>query len=67
MTKPNGQTRGVLKAFLENMIRDSVAYTEHAKRNTVTALDVVYTTNYPISKPKISLFWATHMNLSLTF
>ncbi|KAG2739513.1 hypothetical protein P692DRAFT_201842636 [Suillus brevipes Sb2] len=26
-----------------NLIRDSVAYTEHAKRKTVTALDVVYT------------------------
>jgi len=28
--------------FLENVIHDSVAYTEHAKRKTVTALDVVY-------------------------
>ncbi|KAH9971733.1 histone-fold-containing protein [Lactifluus volemus] len=36
------QTRGVLKIFLENVIRDSVTYTEHAKRKTVTALDVVY-------------------------
>jgi len=35
-------TRGVLKTFLENVIHDSVAYTEHAKRKTVTALDVVY-------------------------
>ncbi|KAJ7661170.1 histone-fold-containing protein [Mycena rosella] len=25
-----------------NVIRDSVTYTEHAKRKTVTALDVVY-------------------------
>ncbi|KAJ7916569.1 hypothetical protein B0H13DRAFT_2323354 [Mycena leptocephala] len=33
---------GVLKIFLENVIRDSVTYTEHAKRKTVTALDVVY-------------------------
>ncbi|XP_069054297.1 histone H4-like [Lepisosteus oculatus] len=34
------ETRGVLKVFLEN-----VTYTEHAKhakRNTVTAMDVVY-------------------------
>ncbi|KAG8854882.1 hypothetical protein FRB96_007282 [Tulasnella sp. 330] len=36
------ETRGVLKIFLENIIRDSVTYTEHAKRKTVTALDVVY-------------------------
>ena len=34
------ETRGVLKQFLENVIRDSVTYTEHAKRKTVTALDV---------------------------
>ena len=36
------ETRGVLKTFLENVVRDSVTYTEHAKRKTVTALDVVY-------------------------
>ena len=36
------ETRNVLRAFLENVIRDSVTYTEHAKRKTVTALDVVY-------------------------
>uniref|UniRef100_A0A8C0YE82 CENP-T/Histone H4 histone fold domain-containing protein n=1 Tax=Cyprinus carpio carpio TaxID=630221 RepID=A0A8C0YE82_CYPCA len=36
------QTRGVLKVFLENVIRDAVTYTEHAKRKTVTAMDVVY-------------------------
>ena len=36
------ETRVVLRAFLENVIRDSVTYTEHAKRKTVTALDVVY-------------------------
>nr|XP_055048323.1 histone H4-like [Misgurnus anguillicaudatus] len=34
--------RGVLKVFLENVIRDAVTYTEHAKRKTVTAMDVVY-------------------------
>ncbi|XP_036738157.2 histone H4-like [Manis pentadactyla] len=32
------ETRGVLK---ENVIRDAVTYTEHAKRKTVTAVDVV--------------------------
>ncbi|XP_026377358.1 histone H4-like [Papaver somniferum] len=32
------ETRGVLKIFLENVIRDAVTYTEHARRKTVTAL-----------------------------
>ncbi|RXG54336.1 Histone H4 type VIII [Armadillidium vulgare] len=36
------ETRGVLKVFLENAIRDAVTYTEHAKRKTVTAMDVLY-------------------------
>ncbi|KXZ52017.1 hypothetical protein GPECTOR_10g1040 [Gonium pectorale] len=36
------ETRTVLKTFLENVIRDSVTYTEHARRKTVTAMDVVY-------------------------
>lgn len=26
------ETRGALKIFLENVVRDSVTYTEHAKR-----------------------------------
>lgn len=34
--------RSVLKVFLENVISDAVLYTEHAKRSTVTALDVTY-------------------------
>ncbi|KAI9574464.1 hypothetical protein HD554DRAFT_2010517, partial [Boletus coccyginus] len=34
------EARGVLK-ILENVVRDSVTYTEHAKRKTVAALDVV--------------------------
>ena len=36
------ETRGVLKSFLENVVKDSVTYSEHARRKTVTALDVVY-------------------------
>ena len=32
------ETRGVLKIFLENVIRDSVTYTEHAKRYVVHLL-----------------------------
>ena len=31
-----------LQVFLENVIRDAVTYCEHAKRKTVTAMDVVY-------------------------
>ncbi|KAF8460871.1 hypothetical protein DFH94DRAFT_600867, partial [Russula ochroleuca] len=36
------RSHGVLKIFLENVIRDSVTYTKHAKRKTVNVLDVVY-------------------------
>ena len=36
------ETRQALRAFLENIIRDAATYAEHAKRKTVTALDVVY-------------------------
>jgi len=35
-------TRTVLKSFLENIVRDATTYTEHAKRKTVTAMDVVF-------------------------
>ena len=35
-------TISFLEVFLENVIRDAVTYTEHAKRKTVTAMDVVY-------------------------
>ena len=36
------QIRAVLRVFLENVMRDAVTYTEHAKRKTVMAADVVY-------------------------
>ena len=36
------ETRDILKVFLENVIRDAVTYTEHAKRKTVTTMDVIY-------------------------
>lgn len=36
------ETRGVVKSFLEGVIRDAVTYTEHAKRKTVTSLDVLH-------------------------
>ncbi|KAL1475413.1 hypothetical protein MTO96_037306 [Rhipicephalus appendiculatus] len=32
----------IYEVFLENVICDAVTYTEHAKRKTVTAMDVVY-------------------------
>jgi histone H4 len=36
------ETRNVLKVFMENVIRDAAIYTEHARRKTVTAMDIVY-------------------------
>lgn len=36
------ETRSVLKAFLERVVRDAVTYTEHAKRKTVSEMDVAY-------------------------
>ena len=36
------ETRSVLKLFLENLIRDAITYTEHGRRKTVTAIDVVF-------------------------
>lgn len=36
------ETRGVLKVFVENIMKDAVTYTDHARRRTVTAMDVVY-------------------------
>uniref|UniRef100_A0A9J8DID3 Histone H4 n=1 Tax=Cyprinus carpio carpio TaxID=630221 RepID=A0A9J8DID3_CYPCA len=46
------ETRGVLKVFLENVIRDAVTYTEHAKRKTVTAMDVNLTMTLSASFPE---------------
>ena len=36
------ETRMVIRTFLENVIKDAVVYTEHSKRKTVTAMDIVY-------------------------
>jgi histone H4 len=36
------ETRGVLKSYLHDILRDTITYTEHAKRKTVIAMDVVY-------------------------
>ena len=36
------ETRNVLKHFLNQVIDDAITYTEHARRKTCTAMDVVY-------------------------
>ena len=37
------EARGALREFLQDLIRDTVAYTEHsARKNTVTAEDVLH-------------------------
>ncbi|KAF7327214.1 Histone H4 [Mycena kentingensis (nom. inval.)] len=45
------ETRGVLKIFLENVIRDSVTYTEHAKRQDGSSSPAVLATDHPTGKP----------------
>ncbi len=44
------ETRGVLKSFLESVIRDAVTYTEHAKRKTVTSLGKFDTYNTSVEQ-----------------
>ena len=34
--------RAVMKGFVESVVRDATAYTEHAKRRTVMAVDVIH-------------------------
>ncbi|KAJ3312568.1 Nuclear import receptor [Boothiomyces sp. JEL0838] len=36
------ETRGVMKNFMDNLIKDTIIYTEHAKRKTVCTTDVLY-------------------------
>lgn len=36
------EIRSVLKIFLENIVRDGITYMEHARRKTVTSMDIVY-------------------------
>jgi len=36
------EVREVLKVYIENVLRDAVTYTEHAKRKTVKTIDVLY-------------------------
>lgn len=35
------ETRGVIKVYLEDLIRDAVTYCEHARRRTVIESDVL--------------------------
>jgi histone H4 len=36
------ETRDILKTFLQGIIREAAVYTEHARRKTLTAMDVIY-------------------------
>ncbi|XP_058069717.1 histone H4-like [Magnolia sinica] len=36
------ETRGDLKNFLKNVIHDAVTHIEHARRETISTMDVVY-------------------------
>ena len=36
------EVRKVLRSFLTAVVRDAIAYCEHGKRKTITAMDVVY-------------------------
>ena len=36
------EARGTIKVFLEHVVHDAVAYCNHGKRKTITAMDVVY-------------------------
>ncbi len=58
------ETRGVLKSFLESVIRDAVTYTEHAKRKTVTSLDVVYALKVRTISYEHALLDCTNLNHS---
>jgi histone H4 len=36
------ETRVSLRKFLEEVLQDAIAYTDHAKRQTVSVLDITY-------------------------
>ena len=40
------EVRGVMQVYLEKIIRTAMTYTTHARRKTVTALDIVYALKY---------------------
>ncbi len=35
-------TRKVIHSWLDHVVRDAITYTEHARRKTVTSMDVVF-------------------------
>lgn len=35
------ETRGLLRTFLENTLRDAIVYAEHSERKTITSMDIV--------------------------
>ncbi|KAK3244308.1 hypothetical protein CYMTET_46070 [Cymbomonas tetramitiformis] len=53
------ETRGVLKVFLENVIRDAVTYTEHARRKTVTAMDSILQDHWRAASHELTMVSAT--------
>ena len=36
------ESRGVMKIFVEAMVKDAIIYATHCDRKTVTAMDVIY-------------------------
>lgn len=36
------ETRTTLRMFLENVLRDTITYTQYAQRKTVSTMDVIY-------------------------
>lgn len=46
------ETRGITKAFVENVLHDALAYAEHARRRTVSAIDIVYA----LKRQKMTLY-----------
>ncbi|VDI23675.1 Hypothetical predicted protein [Mytilus galloprovincialis] len=36
------EIRGVLRVYLQHVLHDTIVYTDHAKRKTVTASDVIH-------------------------
>ena|ERR1700679_1331795 len=47
------ETRGIMKQFMEQIIRDAVTYTEHARRKTVSAHDIAS----PLTKNNHTLYF----------
>jgi histone H4 len=52
------EARGVTKSFLTMILKDAIAYTDHARRKTITAVDIKYSldrnkiTYYPCGTDK---------------